>query len=76
MKSFDTVSRIAVISLESINVTQKYYQNVQLEYLWHHIKFHPDELNSEQENEANRLCFVLTLWNPAKVEDAESGTNW
>ena len=38
------------------NLTQNWYQNIQLELLQHHVKFHPNDLKSVQENEANRLC--------------------
>ena len=60
-KLFDAVSKTVVISLESINFTQTYYQDVQLELVQHNIKFQPDQLKRAQENEANRLGFVLTL---------------
>ena len=32
----------------------------------HRIKFHPDQMKSEGENEANRFRFALTLWPQAK----------
>ena len=37
--------------------------------LLHYLtKFHPIQLKSVQENEANRFCFVLTLWPQAKIK--------
>ena len=58
---FDAVSKTAVISLVLINLTQKYCQDIYIELLYDHIRFHPDQLTIVQENEANMLCFALTL---------------
>ena len=44
--------------------------------LAHHIKFHPDDLKSVQENEVNSYCSVLTFWLPVKVKVTESGIKW
>ena len=55
----DAVSKTAAISFVYLNVTQKKYQNIQLDLLQLHTKFHPDQLKSVQENEAKR--FALTL---------------
>ena len=62
IKLFDAVSKTAVISLVSINLTQILLKYVQLELLHHHIKVYPNHMKSVRENEANRLCFALTLW--------------
>ena len=51
----DAVSKTAVISLVSINLTQKQSQDVQAELFHHHIKFHPDQMKSVQKNQANRF---------------------
>ena len=40
------------------------------------IKFHPNQLKSVPENEANRFCFVLILRPVAKVKVTESGIKW
>ena len=64
----DTVSKTAAISLNSLTLTQK-YQYVQLQ---HNFKFHPDQLKTLQENEANRSCSALTLWAPAKLTVTQS----
>ena len=48
-------------------------QDVQLELLHHHIKFHPDQMKSVRENEAKRFCFALTLWPSGKVKVSKSG---
>ena len=34
------------------------------------------KLRSMQENETNRVCFLLTLWPQAKVKFTESGLKW
>ena len=59
-KLFDAVSKTAVISLVSLALTQKSYQDVQNELLQNHNKFHPDQLKSVRENEAKRFSFALT----------------
>ena len=30
-------------------------------------------MKSVRENEANRFCFMLTLWPPSKINNSESG---
>ena len=42
------VSKTSVISFVSLNLTQKYNQNVQLKLFQLHIKFHPNQLKSLQ----------------------------
>ena len=66
----------SVISLLSLNLTQKQYRDVQLELLEHHVKFHPDQMKSVKENEPKRFWFALNLWPPAKVKVSESGIKW
>ena len=44
LKLFYAVCKIAVISLVSLNLTQKQSQDVQFELLPHHIKFHSDQM--------------------------------
>ena len=61
VNDFDAVSKTAVISLVSLTVTKKQYQNVQLQLRQRQIKFHLDELKSLRENEAKRLCFALAF---------------
>ena len=39
----------------------------------YHIKIHPDQLKSVQENEVNRFCSALTLKPPAKIKVTETG---
>ena len=56
---FDAVSKAVVISLVSLNPTQ--HQDIQLELLLHHAKFHPDQLKSVGGNDGKRFCFLLTL---------------
>ena len=58
---FDKVSKTAVISLASLNLTKKLYEDVQLELLPAQIKFHADQSKSVRENEVKRVCFVLAL---------------
>ena len=48
-------------------------QDVQLKLLQYFIKFHPDQLNSVQENKVTRFCFVLTLLPLAKLKVFENG---
>ena len=69
---FYVVSKTAIIPLASDNLTQNQNQGVQL----HHITFHLDQLKSVQENVANRFCFLLTFWPPAKVKIIENGLKW
>ena len=59
--------------LQTLWFLSKLYQDVSHGLLQHHIKFHPDQLKSVQENEANGFCFALTLWPPAKADVTESG---
>ena len=66
----DTVNKTALVS---INLSQKQSQDVQLELLNNHIKFHLDQIKSVAESEANRFCFPLALWPPGKVKVDESG---
>ena len=68
-KFFDAVSKTAVIFLISLNLTQKQYQDVQLELLQHHISFHPNQLKSVQENEAKSLalCDSCIKWQNSMV---------
>ena len=54
-----------------INLNQTQYEDVQRELLQNHLKFHPDQLKSVQEIEANRLGFALTLWPLCKVKVSE-----
>ena len=42
-----------------MNITQKKSQSAQLELLFHHIKFYPDQIKSVRENEANRFALYL-----------------
>ena len=44
--------------------------------LFHHMKFHPDQMKSVRENEANRFCFVLTMWPIDTVKVSESSMKW
>ena len=44
LKLFDAVCKTAVISFVLINLTQ----DVQLELLYYHIEFHPDQMKDEQ----------------------------
>ena len=37
------------------------------------IKFHPDQMKSERENEPNKFYFALILRPPGKVKVSESG---
>ena len=67
LEGLDTISKTAVISLVSLNLTWKQYQDIQFELLQHHINFHPDHLKHVWENKAKRFCFVLTLWPLVKV---------
>ena len=76
LKFVDTLRKTAVISLDSITLTKSYYHDVQVELLQHHIKFHPDELKSVQENEAQRFWIALTLQPSANVKVSESGITW
>ena len=64
----DPVCKTAVISVVSRNLTQQWYQDVQLTLLQQYVTFQPDQLKSEQENEVKRFCFVLTLWPQDKVK--------
>ena len=57
---FNTVKQ-QVISPDSTNLIKKQYQNVQLNLLQHNIKFHPDQLKSEPESDANKPGFALNL---------------
>ena len=50
----------AAFPLVSINLTQKKTQDTKLELLHHYLKFHPDQMKSVGENDANRYCFALT----------------
>ena len=58
---FYVFTKTALISLDYINLSENYCQDVQIELLQHHDKFHPHGLTSVQENEANMFCSVLTL---------------
>ena len=64
------VSTTAVILLDSLHLLRQ-YQDVQFELLQHHIKCHPDPLESVQEMKANRFCVLLTLRPPATVKVTE-----
>ena len=68
LKGFDAACNTAVMSLVSINLTWMLPQDFQIELLYH-IKFHHDHMKIVRENEANRFCFVLTLWPPGKVKE-------
>ena len=46
LKLFDAASRTAAVSFSLINLTQKQYQDVQLELLQHKIKIHLDQLKN------------------------------
>ena len=46
VKLFEAVSKTAVISLLSLNLTQNLYWDVQFDLLQHHIKLHPDLLKN------------------------------
>ena len=74
-KFFDKVCKTAIISLDPINFSQK-SQDVQLKLLHHQIKFHPIQLKSMQEIEANKFCFLLILWPQAKIKVSESVVKW
>ena len=74
IKVFDTVSKTALISFCSLNLTKKKQcQDVQLKLPQHYIKFHPDQLKSMQENEATKFNFALPLWPQAKIKITELG---
>ena len=74
--NFLTVSETEVICLASLTLTQQYYQDVQLEVLPHHLKFHPDQMKSVGENEAIRFYFALTWCPQDKVKISDSGIKW
>ena len=83
LKFWDVVSKIAVVSLDSINLTTKQYLDVQIERLHPHITFHPGELKSVQENEAKIFHFPPTLQPPpplphlsAMIKAIESGIKY
>ena len=44
MHVFYAICKTAVISLVSINLTLVQSQCVQLDFLHHHVKFHPDQM--------------------------------
>ena len=71
-----TFSKTSKTPLVSTNLTQKQSQDVQLEFLHHHIKFHLDQMKNVRENDGNRFCFMLTLWPAGKVKIHESGIKW
>ena len=75
-KFFDAVSENGSYLPCFNNTYSSLFTNVQLELIHHHIKFHPDQIESVGENETNRFCFVLTLWPPGKVKVKENGTEW
>ena len=56
------MSKTAVISFDYMTITVQQYYDLQLELLPNQMKFHPDQLKSMQQNEAN------TLWYYAKVK--------
>ena len=63
-------SRSFVLSCDSINLTQRQYQGAQPESFQCHNKFLPDQLKSEQENEAITSCSV-NLVNPIQGQGNE-----
>ena len=59
LKFFDAVRKTAVIPLVSINFSQTYSQDFQLDLLHYHIKFHPDQTNSVGKK-SSHLVFLRT----------------
>ena len=61
-----------------IMFTQKQAEDDQLDLFHHHIKFHPNQMNTVGENEERTLTFLLILWVPGRVEVevSESGIKW
>ena len=57
---FDAVCKTAFISLVSINLTQKQSPGVQLQLLYHEIRFDPDEMKSVGWN-SSLVVFGLTV---------------
>ena len=49
---------------------------IHFDLLHHQIKFHPKQMKSVEENDANRFCFALALRPPGKVKVSESGLKW
>ena len=66
-----------VSGLLNQNLTLKMYQDVHVELLRHHVKFHAGQFRTERENNTtnnnntnnNRLCFQLTVWAVAKATE-------
>ena len=75
LKFCDTVCETEVVSLVSVSLTPKQYQDVQLEYLQHDIRLDPDQLKSvwDRDNEDNGFFFAVTLWPPTTAQVTESG---
>ena len=71
-----TVSKTAVISPNTTNLTQKCVHGVQLDFLHRHTKFYPVQSEGLLENEANGVCFVPTLSPPVRVNVSECGIKW
>ena len=57
----------AAISFIYLNLTLKYYLDIQIALLQHHTHFHLDHLKSVQETEANKFSVQLTLRHPAMI---------
>ena len=63
-------------SLDSLNVTQTYYQDLPLEPILLCINVILISWKSMQENESNKVCFMLTFWPPVTVKVTESCIKW
>ena len=68
----DTVSKTAVISLLSLNLTQKQFQNVQLKLLQHHIQIS----SWSAEKCGRKWSQYFALYPPGKVKVFGSGIKW
>ena len=54
-KFFDTVSKAAVTTVDSINLTLKQQHYFEPEMLYHYVTFHHDQMKSVRENGPNRF---------------------
>ena len=64
LKFVDTVCKTVVISLVSLHFTQKKFQDVQLELLQDHIKFHPDKIKSVERIWSQEVLLSADLVTP------------
>ena len=75
---FVGVSKIAVITFDSISLTQKYTQDVQLELRHHHTKFHIIQFESVRKmkpilaNSADRLISSQGHWKQYEMVEVNS----